>query len=377
MDNKEQFIKSVHDYIHLVALYLNKQTSDFEIDDEQLKFFLKLSKHHSLVALLYKAIKDTGLKVDDEKLKKLEEYYLSVLKKGVLFEQERKELYAYLNEHQIDFLPLKGLVLKDYYLDSYTREFADNDILFDTSNSDKIKKFFTSKDYKVEAYKKSNHDVYQKKPCFNFEMHRALFQENEDYPQYVSYFKDYLKDSPIKEGFEHQLNKENFYIYFTAHSYKHFYLSGCGIRTLIDYYLYLKNNDLDFVYINEQLKKLDLLEFSHQIANLSIKAFDNEPLTKDEEEMLLFIASSGTYGTLENRVNKGVKEKGKFGYFMSRVFPPYSFYKSAYPWAYKTIILIPIAWMCRLFRIIFKNPKRAHQELKIINKTKKENQKEN
>ena len=92
--------------------------------------------------------------------------------------------------------------------------------------------------------------------------------------------------------------------------------------------------------------------------------------SENEEEMLLFIASSGTYGTLENSVAKGVKEKGKFGYFMQRVFPPYSFYKSAYPWAYKCPILIPFAWIARFFRVLFKNPKRAKNELKTIQKYK-------
>ena len=84
----------------------------------------------------------------------------------------------------------------------------------------------------------------------------------------------------------------------------------------------------------------------------------------------MYIASSGTYGTLENSVSKGVKEKGKIGYFMARVFPPYSFYKTAYPWAYKTVILIPIAWLVRAFRILFKNPKKAKKELALISKTK-------
>ena len=82
------------------------------------------------------------------------------------------------------------------------------------------------------------------------------------------------------------------------------------------------------------------------------------------------------YGTLEHSVAKGVKEKGKFGYFMSRVFPPYRFYKGAYPWAYYCPILIPIAWLCRFFRILFKNPKKATNELKTISKYKSEDEKQ-
>ena len=127
---------------------------------------------------------------------------------------------------------------------------------------------------------------------------------------------------------------------------------------------------LDFDYINKELEKLDQVEFSNLIRSISQKVFDDEPLNEEEEQVLLYIASSGTYGTLEHSVAKGVKAKGKFGYFMSRLFPPYLFYKYAYPWAYKCPILIPIAWLARFFRILFKNPKRAKNELKTIQKYK-------
>ena len=364
---KETFLTSLKKYIHILGLYLNKKEDpSLEVDDKELSFFIKLSKHHSLMAFLYQALMNVKVQVNSTSLKKLEEYYLSNLRKAVLFNEERKALYAYLNEKEIDFLPLKGIILKDYYLDPYTREFADNDILFEDRGSPLVKEFFVKRGYEVELYNRTNHDVYLKKPFFNYEMHRALFFENEDNTKNVAYFKNYLSKAHLKENHEHELSNEDFYIYFTAHTYKHFHVSGCGIRTLIDYYLYLKQVQLDFNYINEELTKLDLVDFSNKIISLSKKIFDDEELSNEEMDMLLFIASSGTYGTLEHSVDKGVKEKGKFGYTMRRLFPPYSFYKSAYPWAYKVPILIPVAWLCRFFRILFTNPKKASKELKMI-----------
>ena len=112
------------------------------------------------------------------------------------------------------------------------------------------------------------------------------------------------------------------------------------------------------------------MDFSNQIRAISQKVFDDEPLSEEEERVLLYIASSGTYGTLEHGVAKGVKAKGKFGYFMSRIFPPYCFYKYAYPWAYYCPILIPFAWLARFLRVLFKNPKKAKNELKTIQKYK-------
>ena len=368
-----QFLQYLKEYIRLIALYLNnKEDPSFEVDKERLSFFYSLSKHHSLKALLYQVIKNTKVVIKQENLEKLEKDYFLNVRKSLAFEEERKALYQFLNEQGIDFLPLKGIIIKDYYPDPHSREFADNDILFGSGDK-KIRDFFIENGYQVEAFRKSNHDVYMKKPFFNFEMHRSLFGETGDNEKIVNYFSSYLLDKAlVKENHEKYLSKEDFYIYFTAHSYKHFHHSGCGIRTLIDYYLYLKREQLDFDYINQELAKLDLLDFSKMISSLSLKLFDHEPLNPEEEETLLFIASSGTYGTLEHSVQRGVKEKGKFRYFMERVFPPYRFYKTAYPWAYKVPILIPIAWLMRFFRVLFKNPKRAKRELKLISEQKED-----
>ena len=67
-------------------------------------------------------------------------------------------------------------------------------------------------------------------------MHRYLFGETVDSELIIKYFENYIKTSPIKEEFEHYLTPEDFYIYFTAHTYKHYSHSGCGLRTLVDYY---------------------------------------------------------------------------------------------------------------------------------------------
>ena len=368
---QEQFKKYIHEYLKLLSLYLNKkEAKDFVINKEKASFFYRISKYHSLRAFFYQVVTALKLDVPQECLSKLEQDYLLNVRKAVSFEEERKALYGYLNEHGIDYLPLKGIIIKDYYPDQFSREFADNDILFDEKKDKLVKEFFVKRDYEVEAFRKSNHDVFQKKPFFNFEMHRALFGETEDNGLIIKYFNSYLNESLIKENKEHYLSDEDFYIYFTAHSYKHYHGSGCGIRTLIDYYLYVKKSNLDFDYINKELEKLNLVEFSNQIRAISQKVFDDEPLSEEEEQVLLYIASSGTYGTLEHSVAKGVKAKGKFGYFMSRIFPPYCFYKYAYPWAYYCPILIPFAWLARFFRVLFKNPKKAKNELKTIHNYK-------
>lgn len=370
--DKEIFNKYLYDYIHLLSSYLNNEKlDDMDIDDKRLSFYIKLSKFHSLSALLYKAIVDTGIKINKEYLPRLEEAYLSNVRKIVLFDKERNELYKYLNDNKIDYLPLKGIIIKDYYPDPATREFADNDILFNPKGTKLVKKFFLSHGYKVEAYRRTNHDVYVKKPFYNFEMHRELFVYSKEKEKIYSYFEHCLFNSPVRHYFEHFLKQEDFYVYFTSHAYKHFNSSGVGFRTLIDFYLFYKNNKLNLEYINNELSKLDIKDFSNKMLNLSLKIFDGKNLNTEESGMFLYIASSGTQGTVNQEVEKGISKKGKTGYIFSRLFPSTDYYKTTYPWAYKYKILIPIPWFLRLCRGLFKHHKKTIQELKEVRKHKK------
>lgn len=57
---------------------------------------------------------------------------------------------------------------------------------------------------------------------------------------------------------------EDFYVYFIAHEYKHFSMSGTGLRSVLDTYVLLmdgKADKLDWGYIHGELKK-------HRVENL-------------------------------------------------------------------------------------------------------------
>ena len=72
---KAQYLNAVYSYIKLLANYLNKkEAGDLEISEEQYQFFYRLSKHHSLRAFLFQALKNTKVIVNETHLKELESY---------------------------------------------------------------------------------------------------------------------------------------------------------------------------------------------------------------------------------------------------------------------------------------------------------------
>lgn len=372
---KEEIIKYGKILSSIISDYLLGKKREISLSKEAIISILNIAKENGILIVTYLSFKNEGILLPDNIKNKLEEYSSMNLRKTILFDEERKALYSFLEEKKIAYLPLKGIIINELYKDYGSREFADNDILFDAKYKKEIKSFFVSRGYEVEEYNKGVHDTYQKKPFYNFEMHRALFLDSnndEAIKSFETYFKDYLSKGKKEGIYQRSLSKEDFFIYFMAHFYKHYIISGTGIRSLLDIFIYLRRNeDISFSYMDEEFKKIGLSSFVKEIISLANHLFLDEELSSKEQEIFLYMLSSGTYGSLETNVTNSIKKKGKIKYVLRRIFPPISFYKVTYPFFYKSKVLIPLAWLIRLIRAPFKSKEKIKEELKIINESDK------
>ena len=351
--------------------YIQKRKNPCSFSEEELKEILSLSKSNNILIVSYLALKNDGVVFPDQVEKNLNLYYTQNIRKTALFEEERKALYKYMNERQISFLPLKGILINTLYPDYGTREFADNDILFDQKHKKEIKEFFVGRGYEVESYGKYVHDTYLKKPVYNFEMHRILFQDtsrNKTMKVFENYYKDFLEHALVKDGYERKVSDEDFFLYFLCHFYKHYSNGGAGIRTLLDIRIYLiKHPDMDRNYLNQEYKKLNIQSFVDSILSLIDHLFLGKELSKEEKDILVSMVDSGTYGNIETNVKNNMKKKTKTQYILSRIFPPLSFYKSTYPIAYYSIIGIPFVFLYRLVRGVTVSRSHTKKELETLN----------
>ena len=182
--------------------------------------------------------------------------------------------------------------------------------------------------------------------------------------------------------FAYRFTDEDYYVYITAHEYKHFSAGGTGLRSLTDRYVYLsKKPGLDLNYIEAECEKLGIAEFERAARGLCLRIFggtEPEELAEDEKTMLLEYLFSGTYGTLEKLYKNKLREAGggnvdgkaKFRYIWQRIFPPMEFYRDFFPTAYKYKILIPFIWCRRVFRAVFKRRKEVKKEFDVVTKIK-------
>lgn len=304
------------------------------------------------------------------------------VRKNMLLDAERQILLDKMEKAEIWHMPLKGSILKDWYPCYGMREMADNDILFDEMKRAQVKELFVNAGYSIEAYNKGNHDVYQKLPVLNFEMHVSLFNESvvKDFAEKYKDIKERLLPDEDK-NFRFHFRQEDFYVFVLAHAYKHYSHSGTGIRTLADIYVMNRKigQSMDWNYVDRELKKLGIQKYEQCSRVLADKIFGSgKPLSElelssEEQEMLLYYLGAGTYGNVANQVKNSLHDLQaneeeitfytKLRYFRSRVFPGREFCKEAYPIVYQHPYLLPFFWVWRGVKCIYTNRKKVVKEL--------------
>ena len=356
--------------IYLIRCVLhNKKPSNEKISKMDLAMLYEYAVDQSLAAIVAYALESAG--IDD---KDFEEAKNKAICKNIMFDAERMNILAELEKEHIWYMPLKGVLLKEYYPRLGMRQMSDNDILYDGDYRKKVKDIMYSMDYECDHFGKGKDDAYFKLPVYNFEMHEGLFTHI-NFIKIYDYYKD-IKKKLIKDDdndYGYHFRQEDYYIYMIAHEYGHYALDGTGLRSLVDTYVYLEKfgNELDWDYIHNELTRLEIADYEKLNRVIAQKLFNGVRLDDDEKEKLDYYIFSGTYGTLKNNVKNGIQSHGKgskIKYILYRVFPPLSYYKISVPWAYKNKILLPFGWVYRIIRGIVSNHKQFVGEIRQLKK---------
>lgn len=369
----------------LIAAWVNGVPMEITETPDYEALFLAADRH-GLTAAACAALEQTGLMAQCpiQTARRFQEKKAQSIRKTMLMDAEREALLDFFEKSGVWYLPLKGAMLSGAYPQYGTRQFADNDILFDPARWREVRDFMKRRGYKVKSVGKQAHDTYHKPPVYNFELHRRLFmdEKNPFLTAAADYYDD-VKERLIKdEGnrFGYHFRDEDFYAYFLAHSYMHWEGNGTGLRTVLDVYLYRRARpDMDGAYIAGELQKLGLTEFEALFRALGEKLFGPAPapaLTGAEQKALAWLERAGMYGTLERSVQNNLRRlqggEGPTGgrtrtkYLLRRVFPDREWYRINAPFVYRHGWVKPFFWVYRLGRGVFVNGKRNLRILREV-----------
>lgn len=353
-------MKIAETVIYLASCAVNDAKPEMDkIAGMDFEKIFSFASYHVMSAVVAMALESAGVKNDQVK----NAISFSV-RKNTFFEVANQSVLKSLEEAGIWYMPLKGAVLKNYYPRFGMREMSDHDILFDATRTDDVKIIMENLGFTTKFFRTGNNDVYYKKPLCNFELHRELFGSTQDEKIYEYYAE--VKSRLIKDegnGYGYHFRPEDFYVYMTAHEYKHYSGGGTGLRSLLDIYVFLKKYEglLDFNYVFSEAEKLGLSEFEEKNRCLALNLFGSNGMTGNDREMLEYIVHSGAYGTLENSINNKLKKFGggtmaKMKFLLSRIFPP----------VYNSYSLYPFLIIYRLMKALTLRWRETLQEIKIL-----------
>ena len=286
-----------------------------------------------------------------------------------------RRIFRTFNENGIDYMPVKGCLMKQRYPKHEFRPMADADILIRPEQYDQIRALMKQLGF-FEGVE-SNHEYIWDSISLHVELHKRLMPSyNKDY---YAYFGDGWRLASQRKGTRYAMTPEDEFIYLFVHLAKHYRDGGVGCRQMVDLWMQRRSfPDLNEDYLRRELRKLRLLEFYDNVSKtLSVWFEGGEP--DDVTDCITnFIFSAGAWGKEENHILSNALKEQKIvgsalgGTLLSAiklVFPPYSGMVMHFPVLKKAPVLLPVMWMVRWWELLFirrKSMQEKHSLLRTV-----------
>lgn len=351
---------------------LSKSSAD--ILRSNLALIYDISKRNDMAHLVGFALEKHGLiSPEDETFAKFQkQQYLAIYRcEGMEYEVAR--MREAFEGNGIDFVFLKGAVIRGLYPEGWMRTSSDIDVLVRRESLEKADKVFTERLGYKRATEGAHDRSFFSEGGVHIELHFSLVEDNranrashvlKDVWSYAS------KHDPAK--YEHRLSDGMFCFYHIAHLAKHMENSGLGMRFFVD--LWLINRHMNSHEAAELLTQGKLERFAQLCDELSVYWMEGGELSEDAQSLELFVINCGIYGSEENRIAIDRKKNGgTMGYIFRRLFMPYDLLKQSHSSLRKHKWLLPFFQIARWTKLITgKKTRQALKEIKVSSSVKQD-----
>lgn len=316
---------------------------------------------------------------DPEMAGKFRQAEAVAIRKNILLNAEREQILNHLEQIGCWYMPLKGSLLQYDYPRFGMRQMGDNDILIDPAMQEQVHTFMCNRGYEAASYQTTVENNYHKAPVYNFEMHTALFglESADILGVYYADVRNRLIPEPGRQ-FGLRFMPEDFYIYMVAHAWKHALRSGIGLRFLADLWIWQSKyaDKTDRAYLDRELEKLGAADFERQYRTISTKLLNDsgqQKLTDAQEHLLEQLFTSGTYGTMERKMEIRIQQNqsSRLCYVLSRIFPSARVLSMTYPNIMNQKWKVPLIWTERLIRAVSTGLPATIGEIRMMLRKKK------
>lgn len=316
----------------------------------------RFGKMQQATMMLYYGAVNSGYAGNAEGFLKLRQnaMYCTAVEQNQLCQAER--IFSCFDHAEVDYLPLKGITLKQLYPATEMRTMSDIDVLIRTEQYDRIRPLMVELGF-TEGVQSDHEYVWQRAGGVYVELHKALVPSYET--DFAACYRDPWSRAKPVEGCPHRysMSAEDAFVYLLMHLAKHYRGGGIGVLHMTDIWLYLRANPhMDEAEITGQLRQLGLLKFYENVRHTLRVWFEGGTSDEMSERITRCVLSSGSYGTDDGRTRaavlrdaerSGSTRKAKRKMTLSALFPSYGVMKEKYPVLRPLPVLLPGAWIYR------------------------------
>lgn len=346
-----------------------------EVEDINLSSLLSLAQAHGVTNLLYPAFRKLPIELRpaEAAMHMCKQITYAAATRHAVQENELSTVLRSFHEAQIEVLPLKGCVIKKLYPLPEYRYMSDVDLLFPATEAKKVQCILERMGFTTVRFAMGETDLYISPLGMNYELHRSLQEEGSS--QTAKMFLSRLLDVavPSARGDSLQLPPEEHYIYILLHIVKHLSSGGAGLRSVMDVWACKTGWNFNREKLAALLAENELTAFAQTIEKLADVWFMGAPEDPLACELGEYLIAGALFGTEERRVASRMlrqpSDGGKNAYWRRRIFPAYSTMCSYFPVVKKCPIVLPFAWLYRVFRGIFGKRKKLAKEQELVEAT--------
>ena len=328
----------------------------------------------NIVTLVYEGAARCGVPVKDPVMQRLFQRYVRLMihSEGQMREFDR--ICKAFTDNGIDHLPLKGCTMKKHYPKPELRYMGDADILIRVEQYDRIQKIVEELGFTRGP--ENNYECHWKNGQLHLELHKALVPS--DRSHFCGYWGNGWDRAKCLSGVSYSLSPEDDFLFQFTHFAKHYSNAGIGCRYVLDLWVFLRSHpNLNHEYLEQELEKLQLLEFYRNVRILISVWFENRETDDRPDFMTDFIFSGSSWGNwINSQVASAARKKekhNKLHLFRMKVFPPRDKMVYRYPILKKAAFLLPLCWILRIVHTLLRDPVDRRKGIRVLKEVSNEN----
>ena len=327
-----------------------------EILKANLSAIYEISKRNDMAHLIGFALEKQGLiSPEGETFAKFQKQQYLAMYRCEGMEYEIARMRETFESGGIDFIMLKGSVIRGLYPESWMRTSSDIDVLVRAEDHARAEDLLIRELAYTKGVEGTHDHSLHSEGGVHVELHFTLIDDERANSAREMLEKVWEYATAVcGKKHEYELKGEMFYLYHISHLAKHVEYAGSGIRPFIDLWLINQNMQRDKKASEELLSSCSLVKFASFCDELSEYWMSGSgTLSETGKRLENFVLNCGIYGSEENRI--AIHQRGgksKFKYIWRRLFYPYSELKNIYPILQKHKWLTPFCQMRRWLKLI-------------------------